>query len=69
MEPQRTLTNEKKFVIQGCFGLLDGNKNKLHQIGAVLNRTSERVRQIRNEGLDDLRKLLKAAGITEEDFR
>ena len=63
------LTNEKKFVIQGCFGLLDGNKKKLHQIGAVLNRTSERVRQIRNEGLDDLRKLLKAAGITEEDFR
>ena len=62
------LTNEQKFVVQACFGLIDGNAKKLHEVAHVIGRTPERVRQIRVEATDILRDLLTDAGIKPEDY-
>lgn len=51
------------FVVRRYYGIGDGEPATLGQIGAVLGVTKERVRQLRDEGLDELRESGLLAGV------
>ena len=54
------LTSKEAFVIRQRFGLIDGEKHTLDEIGQQMNITRERVRQIEATALIRLRKSLAA---------
>lgn len=56
------LSVEQRFVVKAYYGLIDGTRKRLHEIAHVIDRTPERVRQIRNEAIEILRTVLVKAG-------
>ena len=55
-------------VISRRFGLRGFEKSTLEEVGAEINLTRERVRQIQVEALVALRKLLEKTGLTHDDL-
>lgn len=55
------LTSKEAFVIRQRYGLIDGEKHTLDEIGKQMNITRERVRQIEATALGRLRKSLGSA--------
>ena len=53
------LPEQKKFIIIHRFGIDDEEKMNLRDIGVALSMSAERVRQLQNEALSDLRRLLE----------
>lgn len=62
------LTENQRQVIARRFGLRGFEKATLEEVGAEINLTRERVRQIQVEALKALRKLLEGVGLTQEDL-
>lgn len=62
------LTVEQRTIIKAYYGFLDGNCKKLHQLATFLDRTPERVRQVRNTSLKRLRELLVSSGVSIDDW-
>lgn len=62
------LTENQRQVIARRFGLRGFEKATLEEVGAEINLTRERVRQIQVEALKTLRKLLESVGLTHEDL-
>ncbi len=62
------LNENQRQVIARRFGLRGFEKSTLEEVGAEINLTRERVRQIQVEALRTLRKLLEREGITEDDL-
>ncbi len=60
------LNDKQQQVVERRFGLNDGEKATLEEVGRELGVTRERVRQIQVEALRRLKKVLRKAGITEE---
>ena len=54
------LTDREKLIIQLRFGLLSGRVMTLEEVSQGIGRTRERVRQIQNNALGKLKKLLEA---------
>lgn len=62
------LTENQQQVIARRFGLRGFEKATLEEVGAEIDLTRERVRQIQVEALKTLRKLLEQAGLTHDDL-
>lgn len=62
------LTDIQQEVIARRFGLRGFDKATLEDVGAEINLTRERVRQIQVEALKILRKYLEEVGLTQEDL-
>ena len=62
------LTENQQEVIARRFGLRGFEKATLEEVGAEINLTRERVRQIQVEALKTLRGLLESVGLTQEDI-
>lgn len=62
------LTDNQQQVIARRFGLRGFEKATLEEVGAEIDLTRERVRQIQVEALKTLRKLLEQAGLTHDDL-
>jgi RNA polymerase nonessential primary-like sigma factor len=62
------LTYNQRQVISRRFGLRGFEKATLEEVGAEINLTRERVRQIQVEALRDLRKHLENMGLNHEDL-
>lgn len=62
------LTENQRQVIARRFGLRGFEKATLEEVGAEINLTRERVRQIQVEALKVLRRLLEGVGLTQEDL-
>lgn len=62
------LTENQQQVIARRFGLRGFEKATLEEVGAEIDLTRERVRQIQVEALKSLRKLLEQAGLTHDDL-
>lgn len=62
------LTDNQQQVIARRFGLRGFEKSTLEEVGAEINLTRERVRQIQVEALRTLRKLLEREGLTQDDL-
>lgn len=60
------LNDKQRQVVERRFGLYDGDRATLEEVGRELGVTRERVRQIQVEALRRLKKVLRKAGITEE---
>lgn len=60
------LNEKQRQVVERRFGLNDGEKATLEEVGRELGVTRERVRQIQVEALRRLKKVLRKAGITED---
>ena len=61
------LTDNQQEVIARRFGLRGFEKATLEEVGAEINLTRERVRQIQVETLKALRVLLESNGLSQED--
>ena len=62
------LPDNQQEVIARRFGLRGFEKSTLEEVGAEINLTRERVRQIQVEALKTLRGLLEGVGLTQEDI-
>ncbi len=62
------LTENQQQVIARRFGLRGFEKATLEEVGAEIDLTRERVRQIQVEALKTLRRLLEQAGLTHDDL-
>jgi len=62
------LTDNQQQVIARRFGLRGFEKATLEEVGAEIDLTRERVRQIQVEALKTLRKLLEQSGLTHDDL-
>ncbi|HVT62840.1 MAG TPA: RNA polymerase sigma factor RpoS [Legionellaceae bacterium] len=62
------LTENQQQVIARRFGLRGFEKATLEEVGAEIDLTRERVRQIQVEALKTLRKLLEQSGLTHDDL-
>ncbi len=62
----KELNEKQRQVVERRFGLYDGDRATLEEVGRELGVTRERVRQIQVEALRRLKKVLRKAGITEE---
>ena len=62
------LTDNQQEVIARRFGLRGFEKATLEEVGAEIDLTRERVRQIQVEALKTLRRLLEQAGLTHDDL-
>lgn len=62
------LTDNQQQVIARRFGLRGFEKATLEEVGAEIDLTRERVRQIQVEALRTLRKLLEQSGLTYDDL-
>lgn len=62
------LTENQQQVIARRFGLRGFEKATLEEVGAEIDLTRERVRQIQVEALKTLRKLLERSGLTHDDL-
>ncbi len=51
----KTLKEREEFVLLRRFGIFDGRKRTLEEIGKIMRLTRERVRQIESEALEKLR--------------
>ncbi len=56
----KTLRTREKDVLELRFGLKDGNRRTLEEIGQLFGVSRERVRQIENRALNKLRKLCRS---------
>lgn len=63
-----TLSLREKEILQGRFGLHDGEPETLETLSTRLGLTRERVRQIQNEALTKLRHYLQRRGIYRESL-
>jgi len=54
------LKPQERLVIQAVYGLDDGNPQNLRQVSNVMGNTGERVRQLKEKGLESLRKKLSS---------
>jgi len=52
------LSDLERFVLASCFGLDSGKSRTLRQTGELVGLSNERIRQIRNEATEKLRKRL-----------
>ena len=62
------LSDNQQQVIARRFGLRGFEKATLEEVGAEIELTRERVRQIQVEALKTLRKLLEQSGLTHDDL-
>lgn len=62
------LTENQRQVIARRFGLRGFEKATLEEVGAAIDLTRERVRQIQMEALKTLRTLFEQIGLTQEDL-
>ena len=62
------LTENQQQVIARRFGLRGFEKATLEEVGAEIDLTRERVRQIQVEALKTLRKMLEQSGLTHDDL-
>lgn len=62
----KELNEKQRQVVERRFGLNDGDRATLEEVGQELGVTRERVRQIQVEALRRLKKVLRKAGITED---
>lgn len=56
------LTENERTVITHYFGLFDGNKWELEDIGEKINLSRERVRQIKDKAINKLRRAMLQFG-------
>jgi RNA polymerase nonessential primary-like sigma factor len=61
-----TLSEREKEVLEGRFGLHGREPETLDVLGARLDLTRERVRQVQNEALAKLKRYLAQRGITRD---
>ena len=62
MKSLSCLDEEERFVIDGLFGLGKGGRKVLKEIGDVLGKTAERVRQIKEKALGKMRSEMERMG-------
>ena len=60
MDALKSLGDKERRIIEGLYGLDGLNRLKLNQLGDTFGISAERVRQMKNEALKKLRKILEA---------
>ncbi len=63
-----TLTGREREVLEGRYGLHDREPETLDVLSVRLGLTRERVRQVQNEAVQKLKRLVGRKGITRESF-
>lgn len=62
------LPEKQRRVLERRYGLGGGETSTLEEVAVDLNLTRERVRQIQNEALDQLRRVIKRGGVTRDNL-
>ena len=62
------LPEKQRRVLKRRYGLGGGETSTLEEVAVDLNLTRERVRQIQNEALDQLRRVIKRGGVTRDNL-
>lgn len=58
-EGLKILEKRERFIIESFFGLNNSERKNLDEIGKILNLTRERCRQIKNEALKKIKKIIQ----------